>query len=70
MEEALLRLEVEIVELGDFEDVVDGMVVVIKVGTSGDSNVVHVDTDCGSKGFMFENGVPVDKVHHGLESCW
>src|SRR6266702_511894 len=57
-------------KLGNFEDVINCATVVIKCGASSDSNVVHIDADCCSKGFVLENDVPVDKVHHGLERRW
>ncbi len=70
MEEAFLQFEIEIVKSGNFEDVVNGTPMVIEVGASGDANVIHIDMDCGAKGFVFEDDVLVDEVHHGLESCW
>ncbi len=70
MEEAFLRFEIEIVKLGYFEDVMNGALVVGEVGVSGDSDVIHIDTDCHSKGLVFEDDVPVYIVHHGLECCW
>ncbi len=70
MEEAFLRFEIEIMELGNLENVVNCVPVVVKVGTSGNSNVIHIDMDRCSKGFVFENDVLVDVVHHGLERCW
>ncbi len=70
MEKALLRFEIEVMELGDFEDVVDGMLMIFHVCASGDPNVVHVDSDSRAEGFMLENDVAIDVVHHGLESCW
>ncbi len=70
MEETFLRFEVEIMELGDLENIMDCTVMVIEVGMGGDSDIVHIDADCCSKGFMFENDILVDIVHHGLEHRW
>jgi len=70
VEKAFFWLEIEVVKLGHFEDVMNGVSVVIKVGASGDSDVVHIDMDCCSEGFVLEDDVPVDIVHHGLERCW
>jgi len=67
VEEALLRFEIKIVELCNFEDVVNRSAVVIKVGSSGDADVIHVYVDRCSKGFMFEDDVTVYVVHHSLE---
>src|SRR6266702_4929650 len=57
-------------ELGDFENVMDCVSMVVEVGTGGDSDVIHIDADCCSEGFMFEDDVTVNIVHHGLERCW
>jgi len=70
VEEAFFQFEIEIVKLGNFEDVVDSTVMVIKVSVSGDADVVHIYADCGAEGFVFEDDVLVDEVHHGLEGCW
>ena len=70
MKEAFFQFKIEVVELGNLEDVVNCVSVVIKGGASGDSDVVHVDTDCCPKGFVFEDDVPVYIVHHGLECRW
>ncbi len=70
MEEAFFWFEVEIVKLGNFEDVVDSTAMIIKVSASGDADVVHVNVDCGAEGFVFEDDVSVDEVHHGLEGRW
>ncbi len=70
MEEALLQFEIEVMKLGNFEDVVNSTSVVVKVGTSSDPNVIHIDKDGCAKGFVLENDVPVDIVHHGLECRW
>ncbi len=70
MEKALFQLEVKVVELCNFENVVNCMFVIFKVSTSGDTDVIHVNTDCGAEWFMFEDYVAIDVVHHGLERCW
>src|SRR6266702_873626 len=70
MEEAFLWLEIKIMELGNFEDVVDCTTVVLEVSASGNANVIHINADCCSKGFMLEDDVPVNVVHHGLERRW
>ncbi len=70
MKETFLRFEVEIMKLGDFKDVVDCTSVIVYVSAGGNSNVVHVDSNSGTKGFMFENDVTIDVVHHGLKSRW
>ncbi len=67
MEEAFLWFKIEVVELHDFENVMDCALVVHEVGVSGNSDVVHVDSDRCSERFMFENNIAVDVVHHGLE---
>src|SRR6266571_2060484 len=48
----------------------DRSFVVSKGGAGGDTNIIHIDMDGGSERFMFENGVVVDVVHHGLERRW
>jgi|SRR6266702_5758802 len=70
MEKTFFWLEVKIMKLSNFEDIINGTPVVVEVGTSGDANVVHIDADCGAKGFVFEDNVPVDEVHHGLKGRW
>src|SRR6266702_6066986 len=70
MKEALLRFEVEVVELGDFEDIMNHVMVIVYVCASGNPNVVHVYPNSCAEGFMFEDNVPIDVVHHGLESRW
>jgi len=70
VEEAFLWFEIEVVKLRNFEDIVNSTLVVIKVGASGDANVIHIDMDSGAEGFVFENDISIDKVHHGLESRW
>src|SRR6266702_2074811 len=70
MEQAFLRFEVKVVELGNFEDVVNCVLMISHVGTSGDSDVVHVDSDGCTEWFVFENDVSVYVVHHGLEGRW
>ncbi len=56
--------------LGDLKDVVDCLLVISDIGVGGDSDIVHVDMDSGAKGFMFEDDVAVDVVHHGLKGRW
>ncbi len=70
MEKALLRFEIEVVELGDFEDVVDSALMIVHICAGGDPNVVHVDSDGRAEGFMLENDVAIDVVHHGLKGRW
>ena len=70
MEEALLRLKVEIVELCYFQDVIDCVSVVVEVGAGGNADDIHIDADSGPQLFMLEDSVAVDEVHHGLEGCW
>src|SRR6266702_1121598 len=43
---------------------------IVEVGTSSDTNVVHVDADGGTKGFMLEDSVAIDEVHHRLKGRW
>jgi len=70
MEEAFFWFEVEVVKLGNFEDILDCASMIVHICTGGDSNVVHVDLDGCAKGFMFEDDVVINVVHHGLESRW
>ncbi len=70
MEEAFFRFEVEVVKLGDFEDVMYCALMVGHICTGGDSNVVHVDSDSRTKTFMFENDIAVNVIHHHLECRW
>ncbi len=70
MEKAFFWFEVEVVKLGDFEDVVDCASMIVHVCASGDPNVVHINSDSRAKGFVFEDGVTIDVVHHGLEGRW
>ncbi len=70
VEQAFFRFEVEIVELGDFKNIMHRVAVVSKVSASGDPNVIHIDADCGTEGFMFQDDIPIDVVHHGLERRW
>ncbi len=70
MEKAFFGFEIEVVKLGDFEDVVDRVLMIVHVCMGGDSNVVHVDSNSCTEGFVLENGVTIDVVHHGLEGRW
>ncbi len=70
MEKAFFWFEVEVVELCDFEDVMNCVFMICKVCTSGDSDVVHVDSNRSTKRFMFEDNVAIYVVHHGLECRW
>src|SRR6266702_4645480 len=70
MEEAFLRFEVEVVELRHFENIVNCTTVNVEIGTGGDADVVHVDANGGTEGFMLEDDVAIYKVHHGLEGRW
>src|SRR6266702_547156 len=70
MEEAFLQFEVEVMKLGYLKDVVDRVPVIVQICLGRDSNVVHVDPNSCAKGFMFEDDVTVDVVHHGLEGRW
>src|SRR6266702_4928106 len=57
-------------KLGNCKNIVNCASVVIEGSVRGNSDIVHIDTDCCSKGFMFENDILVDIVHHGLEHRW
>src|SRR6266702_1752778 len=57
-------------KLGNCKNIVNCASVVIEGSVRGNSDIVHIDTDCCSKGFMFENDILVDVVHHGLEHRW
>ncbi len=70
MEQAFLGFKVEVVKLRYPEDVADCMSVIVKVGSSSNANVVHVNADCCPKRFMFKNNVAIDEIHHGLEHRW
>ena len=70
MDEALFWFEVEVMKFRYFENIVNRAFVVIEVGASGDPDVIHINPDCRSKGFVFEDNVLVNIVHHGLEGCW
>ncbi len=70
MEKTFLRFEIEIMKLGNLEDVVDRMSMVIYVSAGGDSNVIHINSDGGTERFMLEDNIAIDVVHHGLECCW
>ncbi len=70
MEEALFGFEIEVVKLSDFENIVDCASVVINGGACGNPNVIHVNSDRCTKGFMFEDDVMVDVIHHSLKCCW
>src|SRR6266702_8036641 len=70
MEKAFLGFEVEVMQLGDFEDVVDCALMIVHVCTGGNSDVVHVDSNSRAEGFVLEDDIVVDVVHHGLEGCW
>ena len=70
MEEALLQFEIQVVELGDFKDVMYCLSMVLEVSVGSYAYIVHIDMDSGSEWFMFEDDVAVDVVHHGLKSCW
>src|SRR6266702_3306230 len=70
MEEALFRLEIEVVELGNFEDVVDCVAMIFDVCTRGNPNVVHINSDGRAERFVLEDHVTIYVVHHGLEGCW
>ncbi len=70
MEQAFFWFEVEVMKLGDFEDVVDCASMIVHVCAGGDSNVIHIDADSHAEGFVFENDIVIDVVHHGLEGRW
>jgi len=70
VKEAFLWFEIEVMELGYLEDVMNCAMVVVEGSTSGDTNVIHIDADRCSKGFVFKNNIPIDVVHHGLEHRW
>jgi len=67
---AFFRFEVKVMELCYFEDIVDCPYVIVKVGSSCDTDVIHIDMDCRPQGFMFEDDIAIDVVHHCLERCW
>src|SRR6266702_4052985 len=46
------------------------MSMIVHVGTGGDADVVHVDSNGRTKGFVLEDDIAVDVVHHGLEGRW
>jgi len=69
MEKALLWFEIEVVGDGNLKDVTYCSDMIRHVSVGCNTNVVHVDTDCGTEGFVFENDITVDVVHHGLEGC-
>src|SRR6266702_1922455 len=70
MEEALLRFEVQIVELRHLENIVDGTTMVVEISTGGDTDIIHVDANGGTERFVLEDGVTIDEVHHSLECRW
>ncbi len=70
MEKALFQFEIEIMKLGNFEDVMYCTSMIGYICAGSDSNVVHVDSDGRAEGFMFENDVVIDIVHHHLKGCW
>ena len=53
--------------LGDFEDIVDSRFVVIQIGVHSNTDVIHIDSYCHSKGFVFEDDVVVNVAHHSLK---
>ena len=70
MEKAFFWFEVKVVKLGNFEDVVDCALMIVHVCAGGNSNVVHVNSDSCAEGFVLENDVAINVVHHGLEGRW
>jgi len=70
VKETFFRFEVEVMELGYAENVRDCASVIVKISAGGDTDVVHIDADSGSKWFMLDNDVAVDVVHHSLEGRW
>ncbi len=70
MEKTFFWFEVEVVELSNFEDVVDCVLVIAHVCAGGNSDIVHVDSDSCAEWFVFEDDIPIYVVHHGLEGCW
>src|SRR6266702_5586229 len=70
MEEAFFRFEVEVVELRYFEDIVNRTMVIFEVGTGGDTDVVHIDANGSTEGFVFEYNIAIDEVHHSLKGRW
>ena len=70
MEKTFLRFEIEVVQLGDFENIMDCALMIGHICTGGDSNVVHIDSNSRAEGFVFEDSVTVNVVHHSLEGCW
>ncbi len=49
MEETFFQLEVEVVELCHFENVMNCSLVIFEISSSGDTDVVHVDADHGAE---------------------
>ncbi len=70
MKEAFLRLEVEVVKLGDAKDIRDSASVIVEISAGGDTDVIHIDADGGPKWFMLDDDIAVDVVHHSLEGRW
>src|SRR6266702_861047 len=70
MEKTFLWFEVQVVELGDFEDVVYCTLVIVYVCAGGDADIVHVNSDSRPEWLVLENDVSIYVVHHGLEGCW
>ncbi len=69
MEQAFFRFEVKVVKLRYFEDVVDCLFMVVEVCSSCDTDVIHIYADHCSQGFVFENNIVIDVVHHRLKGC-
>src|SRR6266702_4679185 len=70
MEETFLRFEVQVVELRHLEDIVNCATMIVESSMGSDTDIIHVDANGGTEGFMFEDGVTIDDVHHSLECRW
>ena len=68
MEDTFGEFEKEGVQLHNLEDVSDSGGVGCKGrGFGGNGDVVHVSSNDGAKGFVFDDSVMVNGIHHGLE---
>src|SRR6266702_3349455 len=47
-----------------------GSMMVHEVGSRGDTDIVHIDSYCGSEWFVLEDNITIDEVHHRLEGRW
>src|SRR6266702_2731632 len=70
MEKALLGFEVEIMKLGDCEDVMYGALMIGHICARGNSDVVHINVNSRPERFVLEDDIAVNVVHHRLKCCW